>query len=268
MGYFTMIYLVQYGFNSPRVKGLRMIEYYLQFPENEPASRIDVDLSLADDDPEDMFKPMLLWVFVKMQSPDENGICTEDECSKLTKIREALAEKLSGELGAIFSGSRMCEGWFELYFYARTGKKLIASAGEVLQQFEGYTFDTGSSRDEAWEHYHNELYPDTVQLHQIQSRQIIAQLIEAGDDISVEREVEHYLFFQLPTQADRAVTALEASGYGLKEAVEQEGEYPYGRVMVKLQDVTESTMETATAEMLEAALSEHGLYEGWSTTVA
>ena len=245
-----------------------MIEYYLQFPENEPASRIDVDLSLADEEPEDMFKPMLLWVFVKMIAPDEHGICTEPECSKLQKIREALTEKLSETVGAVFSGSRMCEGWFELYFYARTGKKLIASAGEVLQEFDGYTFDTGSSRDEDWEHYRNELYPDTMQLHQIQNRQIISQLIEAGDDTAVEREVEHYLFFQLPTQADRAVASLEASGYELKESVEQEGEYPYGRVLVKVQDVTEDTMEASAAEMLEAAYAEHGIYEGWSTTIA
>lgn len=245
-----------------------MIEYYLQFPENEPASRIDVDLSLADEDPEDMFKPMLLWVFVKMKAADDDGICTASECGKLQEIREALTEKLSEKVGAVFSGSRMCEGWFEIYFYARTGKKLIASAGEVLQQFEGYTFNTGSSRDEEWEHYRNELYPDTVQLHQIQNRQIINQLIEAGDDTSVEREVEHYLFFQLPTQADRAVAALAASGYELKESVEQDGEYPYGRIMVKTQDVTESTMEASAAEMLEAAYAEHGIYEGWSTTVA
>ncbi len=245
-----------------------MIEYYYRDHEGEAPARIDVDLSLAEEEPEDMFKPLLIWVFVKMRSTDESGLCPDEECLTLQGIRESLTEALRERVGAVFSGSRMSEGWFEIYFYARTGKKLTAIAGEVLNRFEGYTFDTGSSRDESWEHYHNELYPDTLSLHQIQSRQIINELIEAGDDITMAREVEHYLFFQIPSQADRAVEKLLHTGYDLKETVEQEGDYPYGRVLVKHQEVTEASMEESVGEMLEAAYIEHGLYEGWSTTVA
>ena len=105
-------------------------------------------------------------------------------------------------------------------------------------------------------------------LHQIQSRRIIAELLEAGDDIALEREVEYYLFFQLPSQADRAVARLERLGYALGESVEQEGEFPYGRVLVRTQDVTEATMEACADEILEAVYDEHGIYEGWSTVLA
>jgi regulator of RNase E activity RraB len=244
-----------------------MIAHYFQHHDNEPPVRVDIDLSLAEEAPQ-FERPQLLWVFVKMKNPDASGLCSGDECGVLEQMREALSASLETELKARFSGSRMCEGWFELYFYARSAKRLIDAAGKAISVFEGYTFDTGSSRDEEWEHYSGELYPDALMLHQIQSRQIIEELVAEGDDITIERDVEHYLLFQLPTQAERAVGKLEESGYTLKESFEQDGEYPYGRVMVKNQSVTEDAMEGSAAELLDVVYEEHGLYEGWSTTLA
>ena len=244
-----------------------MIEYYVQHHENESPVRIEVNLSLADDEP-DMFKPLLLWVFVKMKSPDASGLCSATECVLLQKMRERLCDSLEEELKAVFSGSRMSDGWFECYFYARSGKKLMAAAGNALESFDGYTFDVGSSRDEAWQHYENELYPDGLMFHQIQNRRIIGELLEEGDDITKAREVEHYMFFQLPAQQERALQRLQGLGYEVKEHIEQEGDYCYGAVLVKEQDVTEATMMESVALMEEVAAVEHGMYEGWSTVLA
>jgi regulator of RNase E activity RraB len=244
-----------------------MIEFYIQDRENEPAVRIDVDLSLAEEEMH-FTKPLLLWVFVKMQTPDDSGLCSAGECELLQQLRDNVAALLQKQLDARFSGSRMSEGWFELYFYARSGKKLIAATGEAMQDFPGYTFDTGSSRDEEWSHYENELYPDTVMLHQIQNRHIIDELLEAGDDITVPREVEHYLFFQLPAQQQRAVERLEMLGYRAAGFVEQEGDYCHGAIVSKVQPVDEKTMTETVSELLDAASAEHGHYEGWSTAAA
>ena len=244
-----------------------MIEYYIQQRDNEPPVRVEVDFDLADEEMR-FTKPLLLWVFVKMQRPDDTGLCSREECERLRQLRETVAAALHEQLGARFSGSRMSEGWFELYFYARSGKRLIAAAGEAMQAFSGYTFDTGSSRDEEWEHYEKELYPDTLMVHQIQNRHIIAELVEAGDAIDLPREVEHYLFFQLPAQQQRAVERLEACGYETRGYVEQEGDYCHGVVMAKVQPVDEETMMETVTELTEAASAEHGRYEGWSTTAA
>ncbi len=244
-----------------------MIEHYIRYQENEPPVRVEVDLDLADDEMS-FTRPLLLWVFIKLQKPDASGLCTPQECDALLRMREAVAEALERELGARFSGSRLCEGWYELYFYARSGKKLIATTGAAMQAFSGYTFDTGSSRDEEWEHYAKELYPDTPMSHQIQNRHIIAELLEAGDDITIPREVEHYLFFQLPAQEERAVARLSALGYEPTASVEGEEPFAYGVVLTKVQSVGEREMMEAVSEMLETAAAEHGRYEGWSTVTA
>jgi len=244
-----------------------MIAHYFQHHENESPVRIDLDLSLADEAPQ-FERPLLLWVFVKIQHPDASGLCDAAECVVLERLREALSEGLKRDLGACFSGSKMSDGWLEIYFYARSGKGLIASAGKVLDAFEGYTFDSGSSRDEKWEHYSEALYPDELMLHQIQSRSIIEELLAEGDDLATAREVEHYLFFQLPTQAERALVKLASSGYEAVEEAEGDEEFPYGRVLVKVQEVTEEAMQECVAELLGVVYEEHGRYEGWSTTLA
>lgn len=244
-----------------------MIEHYIQHYDGEAPVRVEVDLSLAEEAPQ-FERPLLLWVFVKMPQVGADGLCAGDACALCEALREAVDARLSETLRARFSGSRMSEGWYELYFYARSAKRLVAEAGAAVAAFEGYSFDAGSSRDEAWEHYFESLYPDGPMQHQIQSRHIITELAEAGDDITVEREVEHILLFQLPTQADRAVAKLTAAGYRLEETFEEEGEYPCGRVMVKTQDVTEATMQHSAEELLECVIEEHGRYEGWSTTIS
>lgn len=244
-----------------------MIEHYIQHHENEPPVRVDIDLSLADELPL-IGRPLLLWVFVKLKNPDASGMCTDEECGRLWQMREAIKIALNEHAGARFSGSRICEGWFELFFYARSGKGLTAVVGKALEPFGDYAFDTGSSRDEKFEHYEEELYPDAMMLHQIQNRHIIEELRDAGDDLELEREVEHYLFFQLPAQADRAVGQLEAHGYLLKAAVEQDGAYCHGRIVVREQKVTEEAMMDSVSELLETVYSEHGIYEGWSTVLA
>lgn len=244
-----------------------MIEHYMRYRDDVPPVRVEVDLSLAEEEMR-FTKPLLLWVFVRMQSPNDAGLCSGEECERLLRLRDALIASLKEKLGARFSGSRMSEGWYELYFYARSGKKLIAAAGEAIGTFPGYTFDTGSSRDEAWHHYENELYPDTLTQHQIYNRHIVEELVEAGDDVMLPREVEHYLFFRLPAQRQRTEMRLEELGYVAREAVEQGGEYCYGSVVTRVQPVDEATMMHTVTELLETVALEYGRYEGWSTTLA
>jgi hypothetical protein len=243
-----------------------MTEYFLHTPDGEPPVRIDVNLSLDED--EAFMRPVLLWVFVKLAAPDADGLATSEEMPTLTAIREALSAAFEKELKTVFSGSRISDGWFELYFYARNGKGLIQTAGEVMEGFPGYSFDTGSSRDEKWTHYHETLYPETEMLHQIQSRHIIEELRGAGDRLERERDVEHYLFFQVPGQRDRAMQRLEASGCRAGGLIEQEGEYACGAVAVCAHAVDEERVAEWVRLMLEVVAEEHGYYEGWSTTLA
>ena len=78
----------------------------------------------------------------------------------------------------------------------------------------------------------------------------------------------HYLFFQTKAHAERIALKLQASGYTLKEVLERDGETPHGIILIGVHDVTEATMMEVSALLLEAAMEEYGVYEGWSTVLS
>ena len=244
-----------------------MYEYYIDRDEDGVASKTETDLELLDTAPQKK-RPALFWVFVKIKSPDEVGWCLEHECELLSALRKKLFDAFGTKLDAVSSGVRMAEGWVEHFFYAPSAKTFESVAAAIMKEYEGYAYETGSSRDENWEHYTNALYPHPLMLQQIESRYIIGELEDEGDDITVAREVEHYLFFQTPAHAKRVAQKLESEGFAVKEFVEGEDRFAHGVVLVKKHDVTEVTLMSITTQLIDAVDEEHGIYEGWSTVLA
>ncbi len=137
-----------------------------------------------------------------------------------------------------------------------------------MSRHGGYVYERGSSRDGKWEMYNDNLYPDAYGLLSIQNRHTIAALAEAGDDLSIPREVEHYLFFQTKSSMERAVAQLASHGFEAKEYVnDDESDYGYGVVLIKSEAITPEIVEETTTSLYESAIQEHGHYEGWSTVL-
>ncbi|RLA69776.1 MAG: hypothetical protein DRG24_07945 [Epsilonproteobacteria bacterium] len=243
-----------------------MFDYYT-FVDDGNAVRTELDLSLIEEAPQDE-RGWLAWLFVKIKSPDDMQWCSEHECEILLTIQQRLSKRIEEKLNGVMVGVRMQEGWQEFYFYLPTAKKFENSAAEVMRSFEGYAYDTGTAKDFKWDKYRRELYPDAMMAQQIDSRYIINELEEEGDDLNVERNVEHYLFFQTLAQAERTAESLGESGFTLKETVEQDDTYAYGIVMTKIHAVNEETLMQETLGLFQAAAKEHGVYEGWSTVLS
>ncbi len=243
-----------------------MLDYYTYIDDGN-AVKTEVELSLTDDAPQDE-RGWLGWVFVKIKSPDEMQWCSDRECEVLLKIQQRLSQVIEEKLNGTFAGVKMQEGWKEFYFYLPTAKKFENSASAVMRSFEGYAYDTATAKDFKWDKYRRELYPDALMAQQIDSRYIINELEAEEDDITLERPVEHYLFFQTEAQAERVGELLTDEGFTLKESVEQDNAYAYGIVMTKVHAVTEEVLMQETLRLFEAAAKEHGVYEGWSTVLA
>lgn len=235
-----------------------MIEYYETHECEGQTARIEVDLSLVETAPDEM-RPWMLWLFV--QVPDGT-----DEA--FIAFRNDLITALSSQIDAVYAGTITQEGWSELYFYAESSKKFEIIVTTVLNQHAPYASERGSARDGKWEMYLERLYPQSFDLIGIQNRDTIAALRDAGDDLSIEREVEHYLFFQTPTARDRMTGVLTQQGYTLKELLsDEDGEYTHGVSLVKVHTVTTKVIEEITITLFEQVLQEHGVYEGWSTVM-
>jgi regulator of RNase E activity RraB len=234
-----------------------MVEFYELLDDENVPYRCDVELDLLEEAPQEE-RPSLLWLFVKADSVTET----------LEAFTKDLITTLSTSMDALFAGRVMKEGWAEFYFYAPQSKRFENISSEVMSRHGGYVYERGSSRDSKWEMYSDNLYPDAYGLLSIQNRHTISALVEAGDDLTLPREVEHYLFFQTKSSMERAVAQLASHGFGVKEYVtEDESDYMYGVVLVKSEAITPEVVEETTTSLYESAIQEHGNYEGWSTVL-
>ncbi|MCX6074168.1 MAG: DUF695 domain-containing protein [Campylobacterales bacterium] len=235
-----------------------MIEYYVLSDETQ-TSRIEVDLSLVEDAP-DLERSWLLWLFVKVNDPLD---------AEFILFRDDLINTLHTEMDAHYVGTIAKEGWCELYFYASASKKFENLTSDVMGRHTNYPYERGSFKDSKWEMYQERLYPEPFTLITIQSRHTVEALIEAGDDVSQAREVEHYFFFQTPTALERFTALMEKYGFSFKEKMsDEESDYSYGVTLVKTEPITDEQIEETTSLLYESVLQEHGNYEGWSTVLA
>jgi regulator of RNase E activity RraB len=235
-----------------------MIEFYELLDDENIPYRCDVELDLISEAPQEE-RPWLLWLFVKADSVNE----------ALESFTQELITALATSIDGVFAGRVMKEGWAEFYFYAPNAKRFENISSDVMNKHGGYVYERGSSRDGKWEMYSDNLFPDPYGLLSIQNRHTISALLEAGDDLSLAREVEHYLFFQTKTSMERAIAQLSSHGYSVKEyATDEDSDYAYGVVLIKIEAITPDVVAETTTSLYESAIQEHGIYEGWSTVLA
>ena len=242
-----------------------MIEHYIR-TSDEDSVKTELEMDYLDDAPQ-AERPWLLWVFLKLNETDADGMPTSSELTALDTISQELHVKLTAALDTISVGHKFEDGWVEFYFYAPSAKKFQSLVTQIIGS--KYVMDIGSTRDAKWEHYLYTLYPDALMLQQVQTRHILEELAEAGDDFTKEREVEHYLGFLTEGHAKRVSEELYLHGFSEKELSYNSSE-EYGNTLVMTQThlLDKELLEEFAFLLITTAEKEHGIYVGWSSGIA
>jgi len=206
--------------------------------------------------------PWLFSLFIKFTADDAqiNGF------EEFLDTKESLIIALEHQERAKYVGSRIVDGWSELYFYAKESKQLESIVTEILRG-SSYIFESSVVKDAKWNFHHKNLAPSELELCHIESEKIIFLLQEEGDDLSVVRPVEHYVSFELPTQKNRFLNTLDLEGFVLKDEISSD-EFEHGIALVKEHSVTSEVVREELRQLFEAIKKNQGYYEGWSTVLA
>ncbi|WP_457749014.1 DUF695 domain-containing protein [Sulfurimonas sp.] len=204
----------------------------------------------------------LLSVFIKFDALDESAEGFEE----FLEAKESLIIRLEHEDRAKYVGSRVVDGWSELYFYADDSKGLDVLVKEILKPVD-YIYESNVVRDSKWDFHYRNLAPNELELCHIQSEKIIFLLQEEGDTLEVPRPVEHYVSFTTPTQKNKFINSLDLEGFSFKDEISSE-EFEHGIALVKSHAVTSVEVKKVVNELFEAIKKEQGYYEGWSTLLA
>lgn len=205
--------------------------------------------------------PWLFSVFIKYDGVDDSS----DAYEEFLETKESLIIAIEYEDKAKYLGSRIFDGWSEFYFCANDSKELNSMVGAILKE-SGYVYESNIVRDSKWNFYETQLFPTELELAHIQSDKIIFLLEEEGDDLTISRDVEHYVSFLTPTQKNRFINTLDIDGFSVKDEISSE-EFEHGVALVKKHAVSEEEVRKVVDELFKAVKKENGYYEGWSTTL-
>jgi len=206
--------------------------------------------------------PWLFSLFIKFDASDD----TKEGFEEFLETKESLIIALEHSEKARFVGSRVVDGWSELYFYAPESKELEAEVAKILKS-NTYVYESSVVKDNRWDFHHKNLSPSELEQCHMESEKIIFMLEEEEDDLSIVRAVEHYISFEVPTQKNRFINTLDIEGYKFKDEISSD-EFENGIALVKEHNVTREVVKEEIDKLFVAVKKCQGFYEGWSTTLA
>ncbi|KEO82798.1 DUF695 domain-containing protein [Tumebacillus flagellatus] len=236
--------------------------YFTRVGENLASVRIDLTFTNPEFRPD--FLNTLLYVWVKLQAPNENGLTTDEEAQRLLVMEDKLIEFLGAEYGGVPVGVVTTDGRREFYFYGESGDDLHNELKPVLGEFPDYAFQFGHKSDPQWEHYFGFLFPSPTEFQWMQDVKIVTQLEEQGDPLT-PRPVQHWLYFRTAEGREAVKNQLAAQGFTIEE--ESEHEQAFVLSVTRIDAVDLGSIHNVTAPLTMLALENDGEYDGWETMV-
>lgn len=241
-------------------------EFFYCAIDGAPAS-IFVDIGLYDSVPDES-RPHRVIVTAFLQEPTEQGMTTDAEADRLWKLEDSLVQALKDSANAVFAGRVTADGARTFYFYVSNPELAADKAEHAIDRESGYDVHIDFDDDPDWSDYLDTLYPAPIDWQQIFDRQLVEQLIEAGDSLTAAREVAHYLYFNSTDGREQFIEVVTSLGFDISERGEQsEHDHPHALRITRQDPVVMDHIHNITCDLLAHAAPHGGIYDGWECEV-
>ena len=232
---------------------------------NDLAASIYLNLALAETAP-DKEKPNLLWLWVEMKWPSDDGLSSNSEFDTLCEIEDQITEAVKSRFDAAYCGRITTDGRREFYFYAASPLRLEQAVEEALAKFKGYEFECGSKPDPEWKQYFDVLYPSEETRQCMENRRVLHVLEKNGDTLQRPRDVWHWIYFRTDAARKEFLVAAIPLQYRLQSESDNEDKpLPKEICIVRFQSVKQNEIDDAVTELFRLAKAHGGEYDGWET---
>jgi uncharacterized protein (TIGR01619 family) len=238
--------------------------FYL-YNVNDSLASIYLNMGLAIDAPIDE-RHLLLWVWIYMKTPRDDGLSSSEESPRLQEVEDALIVELQMQCGAQFAGRITTLGRREFYFYGASRDALERSIRKALENYPRYEFSFGSQEDAGWKQYFDVLYPPQEEIQRMGNRDVLESLARDGDVHSLARMVDHLLYFSSDAGRSLFCEEVRKDGFELARLTKGEGELAFGVELNRLHSVEQETIDAIALNLLRSAKRFGGEYDGWGCT--
>jgi uncharacterized protein (TIGR01619 family) len=213
--------------------------------------------------------PFLIVTGVKYKKCDKDGFPEKSEFDKLYEISDSVNFVISKitQSESVGSFTFQCERLDYIYSKDTTGirgqlEKLYAN------RFPNYEPYINIKIDSEWKAYREFLYPNEEIMDVMSNEKVLANLVQAGDDLSKPRQVDHWIYFNTSKDRDQFVVQVKKEKFKI-EGMEilKEGELPYQLHISRKDNVDPDSINKLTMELRKLAKTYKGDYDGWETFI-
>lgn len=240
--------------------------FYMCRIDDKPAS-IRLNLALSNIAPIEDYKKRIS-IFVKMNNPSEDGLSSNEEYPILCDIEDKVINKIE-TLEDIFAGTVKSDGKLELHIFTKNPEKTEKLCKEAFKNFPNYKWDYSIDEDIEWDIYFNFLYPDIYSYQAMMNRNIIENLMNQGDNLEKEREIDHWLYFSSEENINLAIKKVDELGYKVlsMEKLDDGREESYQLNISRMDNAKFKHINEVVWELVEIAESLDGYYDGWGCLI-
>jgi regulator of RNase E activity RraB len=234
---------------------------------NDVLSSIFVDLGARAAAP-DPSCGHLLWVWIPLQSPRNDGLSSAEEAPALNAFEDELVAAL-GPTGAMLVGRITGAGRREFYFYAPRPDDFAEAVHAVGARFPDYALEMGDQADPQWSQYFDVLYPGPRDFQRMQNRRVIEALEAEGDTLDAVRPVTHWIYFADPAERAVAATRLASAGFQAEDVssdADGAAEEP-GLRIERVGRVDADSIDATVLQILDLLDGLEAEYDGWECPV-
>lgn len=238
---------------------------YVTYLDDEKAL-ITLDLEVAKVAPVISYHHLFGIQFL-FKNPTEDGFYTAEEQPKLFEIEDRIASVYKAEAHAKHVASITTAGSRMMYFYAENDEYLAGLVGKIAHEFGDYDFNYLLEGDAPWNFYFNIVYPSLLDMQIIKNRRMLKLMEEQGEDLTEEREVTHWFFFNNGASRKQASVRLRDGGCEILDDNffdERVPEYNFGLRVLMKHNMTQETMLNVTYALYDFIEKYEGIYDGWN----
>ena len=241
-------------------------EEYMKPIEGDPAL-VSFNAQVADYVP-DMSYPYVGFAKVKLNKPTPEGLVSKEEEDDVAFIEDRLEMESLRYRAGKYIGRIITKGEINFIYYLKLDFEWNDTVNAANGYFENYTFESGSRTDMEWEVYQKLLFPTSKEWQIIQNHRSCEQLQEAGDNLQVERAIEHKMYFNSADERSSFVAYILEEGFSvLKEVELKDAPSRFGLKFYRLDKPYYYDIDALTLSLIENGAHFNGQYDGWETSL-
>jgi hypothetical protein len=158
-----------------------------------------------------------------------------------------------------------CSG-FDVYYIKDT-----TNVRDRLQKLIDRSFQNSNNfffmqRDKKWNYYYGNLFPAYYNDDFFADQDYLLEMVEAGDDLSQDRDVSHWFYFNSDKKREKFKENVEKLEFSIDSLVyNKDKKYPYEIKITRKEEMDPEHIMQVTSVLRTLSLSFNGQYDGWST---